>query len=63
MCSKLFKINFAKLKPNEFKTFTDILNRYFDLCKPVKDNGRGRTKNDYKTKACPGEFCRPFSIT
>ena len=44
MYSKLFKINFTKMEPYEFKTFTDILNRYSDLCKPVKGNGRGRKK-------------------
>ena len=44
MYSKLFKINFTKMDPYEFKTFTDILNRYSDLCKPVKGNGRGRKK-------------------
>lgn len=42
MYSKLFKINFTKMDPYEFKTFTDILQRYSDLCKPVKGNGRGR---------------------
>ena len=42
--SKLLKINFTKIEPYEFKTFTDILNRYSDLCKPVKGNGRGRKK-------------------
>lgn len=44
MYSKLFKINFAKMDPYEFKTFTDILQRYSDLCKPVKGNGRGKKK-------------------
>lgn len=44
MYSKLFKINFTKMDPYEFKTFTDILQRYSDLCKPVKGNGRGRKK-------------------
>ena len=44
MYSKLLKINFTKMDPYEFKTFTDILNRYSDLCKPVKGNGRGRKK-------------------
>ncbi|WP_051688361.1 hypothetical protein [Butyrivibrio sp. AE2032] len=39
MYSKLFKINFTKMDPYEFKTFTDILQRYSDLCKPVKGNG------------------------
>ena len=34
MYSKLFKINFTKMDPYEFKTFTDILQRYSDLCKP-----------------------------
>ena len=40
MYSKLFKINFTKMDPYEFKTFTDILQRYSDLCKPLKGNGR-----------------------
>ena len=44
MYSKLFKINFTKMDPYEFKTFTDILHRYSDLCKPVKGNGRGKKK-------------------
>ena len=46
MYSKLFKIkiNFTKMDPYEFKTFTDILQRYSDLCNPVKGNGRGRKK-------------------
>ncbi len=44
MYSKLFKINFTKMDPYEFKTFTDILNRYSDLCKTVKGNGRGKKK-------------------
>ena len=44
MYSKLFKINFTKMDPYEFKAFTDILQRYSDLCKPVKGNGRGKKK-------------------
>ena len=38
MYSKLFKIkiNFTKMDPYEFKTFTDILQRYSDLCNPVR---------------------------
>ena len=44
MYSKLFKINFTKKDPYEFKTFTDILQRYSDLCKPVKGTGRGKKK-------------------
>ncbi len=44
MYSKLFKINFAKMDPYEFKTFTDILQRYSDLCKPIKGTGRGKKK-------------------
>ena len=44
MYSKLFKINFTKMNPYEFKTFTDILQRYSDLCKPVKGTGRGKKK-------------------
>ena len=42
--SKLFQMNFTKMDPYEFKTFTDILQRYSDLCNPVKGNGRGRKK-------------------
>ena len=44
MYSKLFKINFTKMDPYEFKTFADILQRYSDLCKPVRGNGRGKKK-------------------
>ena len=44
MYSKLFKINFTKMDPYEFKTFTDILQRYSDLCKRVKGTGRGKKK-------------------
>ena len=44
MYSKLFKINFTKMDPYEFKTFTDMLQRYSDLCKPVKGNGRKKKK-------------------
>ena len=44
MYSKLLKINFTKMDPYEFKTFTDILQRYSDLCKPVKGSGRGKKK-------------------
>ncbi len=44
MYSKLFKINFTKMDPYEFKTFTDILQRYSDLCKPVKGTRRGKKK-------------------
>lgn len=44
MYSKLFKINFTKMDPYEFKSFTDILQRYSDLCKPVKGTGRGKKK-------------------
>ncbi len=44
MYSKLLKINFTKMDPYEFKTFTDILQRYSDLCKPIKGNGRGKKK-------------------
>ena len=44
MYSKLFKINFTKMDPYEFKTFTDILQRYSDLCKPVRGSGRGKKK-------------------
>jgi len=36
--------NFTKMDPYEFKTFTDIMQRYSDLCKPVKGNGRGKKK-------------------
>jgi hypothetical protein len=44
MYSKLFKINFTKMDPYEFKTFTDILQRYSNLYAPVKGNGRGKKK-------------------
>ena len=44
MYSKLFKINFTKMDPYEFKTFTDILKRYSNLCKPVKGSERGKKK-------------------
>jgi len=49
MYSKLLKINFTKMDPYEFKTFTDILQRYSDLCKPVKGSGRGKKKNNAKS--------------
>ncbi|MBE5912301.1 helix-turn-helix domain-containing protein [Pseudobutyrivibrio sp.] len=49
MYSKLFKINFTKMDPYEFKTFTDILQRYSDLCKPAKGSGRGKKKNNAKS--------------
>ena len=35
------------MDPYEFKTFTDILQRYSDLCKPVKGTGRGKKKNKH----------------
>lgn len=44
MYSKLLKINFTKMDPYEFKTFTDILQKYSDLCKPVNGNGRGKKR-------------------
>ena len=44
MYSKLFKINFTKMDPYEFKTFTDILKRYFDLCKTIKRNDRSKKR-------------------
>ena len=44
MYSKLFKINFTKMDPYEFRTFTDILQLYSDLCKPVKGNGHEKKK-------------------
>ena len=47
MYSKLFKINFTKMDPYEFKTFTDILQRYSDLCKPVKGSGRRKNNLSY----------------
>ena len=34
------------MDPYEFKTFTDILQRYSDLCKPVKGTGRGKKKKN-----------------
>ncbi|XME04094.1 hypothetical protein QYZ88_007930 [Lachnospiraceae bacterium C1.1] len=49
MYNKLLKINFTKMDPYEFKTFTDILQRYSDLCKPVKGSGRGKKKNNAKS--------------
>lgn len=58
MYSKLFKIkiNFTKMDPYEFKTFTDILQRYSDLCNPVRATAVAGRKNNHKAKACPGEF-------
>lgn len=50
MYSKMFKINFSKMDPYEFKTLTDILQRYSDAFKMPKGNGRGK-KNDKKIKA------------
>lgn len=44
MYSKMFKINFSKMDPYEFKTFTDILQRYSDAFKTPKGNGRGKKK-------------------
>ena len=44
MYSKMFKINFTKMEPYEFKTFTEILQRYSDAFKVPKGNGRGRRK-------------------
>lgn len=44
MYSKMFKINFTKMDPYEFKTFTDILQRYSDAFKTQKGNGRGKKK-------------------
>ena len=44
MYSKMFKINFSKMDPYEFKTFTDILQRYSDAFKMPKGNGRGKKK-------------------
>ena len=44
MYSKMFKINFSKTDPHEFKTFTDILQRYSDAFKVPKGNGRGKRK-------------------
>ena len=44
MYSKMFKINFSKMDPHEFKTFTDILQRYSDAFKVPKGNGRGKRK-------------------
>lgn len=44
MYSKMFKINFSKMDPHEFKTFTDILQRYSDAFKVLKGNGRGKRK-------------------
>ncbi len=37
--------SFEELKTaDNFKTFTDILKRYSNLCKPVKGSGRGKKK-------------------
>lgn len=44
MYSKMFKINFTKMEPYEFKTFTEILQRYSDAFKVPKGNGRGKRK-------------------
>ncbi len=44
MYSKMFKINFSKMDPYEFKTFTDILQRYSEAFKTPKGNGRGKKK-------------------
>ena len=44
MYSKMFKINFSKMDPYEFKTLTDILQRYSDAFKMPKGNGRGKKK-------------------
>ena len=44
MYSKIFKINFSKMDHYEFKTFTDILQRYSDAFKTPKGNGRGKRK-------------------
>ena len=44
MYSKMFKINFSKMDPYEFKTFTDILQRYSDAVKAPKGSGRGKRK-------------------
>lgn len=44
MYSKMFKINFSKMDSHEFKTFTDILQRYSDAFKVPKGNGRGKRK-------------------
>ncbi len=44
MYSKMFKINCSKMDPYEFKTLTDILQRYSDAFKMPKGNGRGKKK-------------------
>ena len=44
MYSKMFKINFTKMDPYEFKTFADLLQRYSDVFKTPKGNGRGKKK-------------------
>ena len=63
MYSKLFKINFTKMDPYEFKTFTDILQRYSDLCKPVKGNGRGRKKKETQDVGLSGRMpATPFRM-
>ena len=42
--SKMLKINFSKMDPFELKTFTDIVQRYSDIFKTPKGNGRGKKK-------------------
>lgn len=44
MYSNLFKINFTKMDPYKFKTFTDILQCYSALCKPVRGNSHNQEK-------------------
>lgn len=44
MYSKMFKIIFSKMNSYEFKTFTEILQRYSDAFKVQKGNGRGKKK-------------------
>ena len=44
MYSKMFKMNFKKMDPYEFKTFADLVQRYSDIFKTPKGNGRGKKK-------------------
>ena len=57
MYSKMFKINFSKMDPYEFKTFTDILQRYSDALKLLRAMEEAR-RNDKKIKAHYTCYCR-----
>lgn len=63
MYSKLFKINFTKMDPYEFKAFTDIMQRYSDLCKPVKGMDEGKRKSNHKPQCLSGIYpATPFRM-